>query len=66
LPSNTESPSQLTLAWLLKRSRAMIPIPGTSRGSHLEQNVAATAISLSQKEFDAIGAAATSSGSLKE
>jgi pyridoxine 4-dehydrogenase len=37
----------------------MLPIPGTSRVSHLEQNVKATSITLSNNEFDAISAAAT-------
>ena len=40
------SPSQLALAWLLQRSKAMLPIPGTSRVAHLEENVAAAAITL--------------------
>ena len=35
------TPSQLALAWLLKRSPVLLPIPGTSKVSHLEQNVAA-------------------------
>lgn len=52
------SPSQLALAWLLKRSPSMVPIPGTSRVEHLEQNLAAARITLSDAEFDAIGAAA--------
>jgi pyridoxine 4-dehydrogenase len=40
------SPSQLALAWLLQRSKVMLPIPGTSQVSHLEENVAAAAITL--------------------
>ncbi|MCV7178671.1 aldo/keto reductase [Mycolicibacterium sphagni] len=52
------SPSQLALAWLLKRSPAILPIPGTSQVSHLEQNVAATGIALTEEEFDSISAAA--------
>jgi aryl-alcohol dehydrogenase-like predicted oxidoreductase len=46
------SPSQLALAWLLKRSPAMLPIPGTSKVSHLEENVAAAEITLSDQEFE--------------
>jgi pyridoxine 4-dehydrogenase len=46
------SPSQLALAWLLKRSPVMLPIPGTSKVSHLEENVAAAEISLSDDEFE--------------
>lgn len=49
------SPTQIALAWLLKRSPAMIPIPGTSQRAHLEENVAAADIALSDDEFDALG-----------
>ena len=45
------SPSQLALAWLLKRSPVMLPIPGTSSVAHLDDNVAAAAIELSDEEF---------------
>jgi pyridoxine 4-dehydrogenase len=51
------SPSQLALAWLLHRSPVMLPIPGTSRVAHLEENVAAAGISLSDAEYAAIEAA---------
>ncbi|KAI7250816.1 hypothetical protein KC345_g11623 [Hortaea werneckii] len=44
-------PSQLALAWLLRRSPAMLPIPGTSSVEHLEENIAAAGISLSDDEF---------------
>jgi len=40
------TPSQLALAWLLHRSSVMLPIPGTSRVEHLEENVAAAAVKL--------------------
>ena len=46
------TPSQLALAWLLKRSPVMLPIPGTSSVAHLEENVAAAAITLSDNEFE--------------
>lgn len=46
------TPSQLALAWLLKRSPVMLPIPGTSKVAHLEENVAAAEITLSDEEFD--------------
>ena len=52
------TPSQLALAWLLKRSPVMLPIPGTSSVAHLEENVAAAEIELSDDEFqklDALG-----------
>ncbi|MGH3299610.1 MAG: aldo/keto reductase [Trebonia sp.] len=50
------SPSQLALAWLLRRSPAMLPIPGTSSVAHLEDNVAAAGITLSEDEFAALEA----------
>ncbi|RBP08195.1 aryl-alcohol dehydrogenase-like predicted oxidoreductase [Roseiarcus fermentans] len=46
------SPGQIALAWLLKRSPVMLPIPGTGKVAHLEENVAAAAIELSDEEFD--------------
>ena len=48
------SPGQIALAWLLKRSPVMLPIPGTSKVKHLEENVAAAAITLSDEEFAAL------------
>jgi pyridoxine 4-dehydrogenase len=51
------SPSQLALAWLLHRSPVMLPIPGTSSVAHLEDNVAAAAITLSESEYAALEAA---------
>ncbi|KKW65001.1 oxidoreductase [Mycolicibacterium elephantis] len=51
------SPSQLALAWLLKRSPVMLPIPGTSKVAHLEENVAAAAIELSDAEFETLSKA---------
>ena len=51
------TPSQLALAWLLRRSPAMLPIPGTSSVAHLEDNVAAARIRLSDKEFAALSKA---------
>ncbi|MGY8606062.1 aldo/keto reductase [Gluconobacter cerinus] len=49
-------PSQIALAWVLKRSPVMLPIPGTSKVAHLEQNVAAADISLSDEDFAALDA----------
>jgi pyridoxine 4-dehydrogenase len=49
--------SQLALAWLLKRSPVMLPIPGTSKVDHLEQNVAAAEITLSDEEFETLSKA---------
>jgi aryl-alcohol dehydrogenase-like predicted oxidoreductase len=48
------TPSQIALAWVLKRSPVMLPIPGTSKVAHLEENVAAVNIELSDAEFDAL------------
>jgi pyridoxine 4-dehydrogenase len=48
------APSQIALAWVLKRSPVMLPIPGTSKVKHLEENVAAAGISLSDAEFAAL------------
>jgi pyridoxine 4-dehydrogenase len=45
------APSQLALAWLLRRSPVMLPIPGTASVAHLEENVAAAALELSDDEF---------------
>ena len=45
------SPGQIALAWLLKRSPVMLPIPGTGKVAHLEENVAAAAIKLTDEEF---------------
>ena len=45
------APSQIALAWVLKRSPVMLPIPGTSKVKHLEENVAAVNIELSDDEF---------------
>jgi pyridoxine 4-dehydrogenase len=50
------TPAQIALAWLLKRSPVMLPIPGTSKVKHLEQNVAASQISLSDAEFQMLSA----------
>ena len=44
------SPSQLALAWLLKRSPVMLPIPGTSSVAHLEDNLAAADIELTDEQ----------------
>ncbi|MFG1647311.1 aldo/keto reductase [Amycolatopsis sp. NPDC049252] len=52
------SPSQLALAWLLKRSPVVLPIPGTSSVAHVEDNIAAADIELTDAEFEALSAAA--------
>ncbi len=48
--------AQLALAWLLKRSPVMLPIPGTSSVAHLEENVAASSLTLTDEEFESLSA----------
>lgn len=48
------TPAQLALAWLLKRSPVLLPIPGTSSVAHLEDNVAGATIELTTEEFDVL------------
>jgi aryl-alcohol dehydrogenase-like predicted oxidoreductase len=50
------APSQIALAWVLKRSPVMLPIPGTGKVKHLEENTAAVNIVLSDEEFAALDA----------
>jgi len=45
-------PKQIALAWLLRRSPFILPIPGTSSSEHLEENVAAAAVRLTDQEYD--------------
>ncbi len=44
-------PSQVAIAWLLRRSPVMLPIPGTSRVKHLEENVAAASLELDERDW---------------
>jgi len=48
------TPSQLALAWLLKRAPVVLPIPGTSSVAHLEDNLAGATIDLTEDEFTAL------------
>ena len=48
---------QVALAWMLRKSPAMLPIPGTGKVSHLEENVAGASIALSEAEFGSLDAA---------
>ena len=52
------SPSQLALAWLLRRSPVMLPIPGTGSVEHLEENCGAGTVELTDEQYDALSAAA--------
>lgn len=56
------TPSQLALAWLLKRSPVMVPIPGTSKVDHLEENAGAAQIELTDEEFDTLSKAGAADG----
>jgi pyridoxine 4-dehydrogenase len=53
---------QVVLAWLLARSAAVLPIPGTGTVAHLEDNVAAAGLRLSPEEVDAMSTGASLSG----
>jgi pyridoxine 4-dehydrogenase len=55
------TPSQVALAWLLKRSPVMLPIPGTSKVQHLEENIAAAGLKVDDSEFNALQRSATAS-----
>ncbi|SEI69836.1 Predicted oxidoreductase [Deinococcus reticulitermitis] len=48
------TPSQVALAWVLRRSPVMLPIPGTGKVRHLEENVAAASLTLSDEDFQAL------------
>ena len=58
---HSASPAQLTLAWLLHRSPVLLPIPGTSRVAHLEENVGAASLKLSPEEWSELETAGASS-----
>jgi aryl-alcohol dehydrogenase-like predicted oxidoreductase len=57
------SPTQIALAWLLRRSSIMLPIPGTSSIEHLEENVAAASLRLTGEEFEKLSAVSELVGS---
>ena len=54
--SHDATPAQLALAWLLRRSPAMVPIPGTKSVGHVEENCAAATVELSGAEFERLSA----------
>jgi pyridoxine 4-dehydrogenase len=56
------TPAQLALAWLLRRSPVTLPIPGTSSVAHLEENVGAAAVRLSDEQFAALSEGANEPG----
>ena len=50
------TPLQVALAWLLRRSKVMLPIPGTSSVAHVEENIAAAGLELTQTRYDELAA----------
>ena len=52
--AHSASPTQIALAWLLHRSPIMLPIPGTSSVEHLEQNVAAASLRLTDEDYQTL------------
>jgi len=52
--SHGATPGQVALAWLLKRSPVILPIPGTSKVAHLEENARAADLILTDAEFTAL------------
>jgi len=48
------TPAQIALAWALKRSKVMLPIPGTSKVAHLDENVATAALQLTNDDYAAL------------
>ena len=61
--AHSASPTQIALAWLLRRSPIMLPIPGTSSIAHLEQNVSAASLRLTNEEFEELSEVAELVGS---
>jgi pyridoxine 4-dehydrogenase len=58
-------PLQVALAWLLKRSKVILPIPGTSSVAHVEENIAAASLELPQAVYDELSAISQSPMSLR-
>jgi pyridoxine 4-dehydrogenase len=59
------TPLQVALAWLLKRSKVILPIPGTSSAAHVEENIAAAGLELPQAAYDELSALSHSPVSLR-
>jgi aryl-alcohol dehydrogenase-like predicted oxidoreductase len=59
------TPLQIALAWLLKRSKVIVPIPGTSSVKHLEENIAAAALKLPQDAYDRLSVVSHPPASLR-
>jgi aryl-alcohol dehydrogenase-like predicted oxidoreductase len=52
--AHQKNPIQVALAWLLKRSSIMLPIPGTSSTGHVEENIAAASLQLTETEYQGL------------
>ena len=61
--AHQKTPKQVALAWLLKRSPVMLPIPGTSSIEHLEENVQAASLRLTDEEYQELTSVAESASS---
>ncbi|MGD0461937.1 MAG: aldo/keto reductase [Tepidisphaeraceae bacterium] len=61
-----KTPLQVALAWLLKRSKVILPIPGTSSVKHVEENIAAASLELPQGAYDELSAISHSPVSLRD
>jgi pyridoxine 4-dehydrogenase len=59
------TPLQVALAWLLKRSKVILPIPGTSSIKHLEENIAAASLELPQAAYDELSEVSLPAASLR-
>jgi pyridoxine 4-dehydrogenase len=59
------TPLQIALAWLLKRSKVILPIPGTSSVKHLEENIAAAGLELPHAAFDRLSSVNHTPASLR-
>src|SRR5271168_501018 len=59
------TPLQMALAWLLKRSKVIVPIPGTSSAAHLEENIAAAGLEVPQWVYNRLAAVSIPPASLR-
>jgi pyridoxine 4-dehydrogenase len=60
------TPLQVALAWLLKRSKVILPIPGTASVKHLEENIASASLELSQRAYEELSAVHPQYDSLRD
>jgi aryl-alcohol dehydrogenase-like predicted oxidoreductase len=59
------TPLQVALAWLLKRSKVIVPIPGTSSAAHLEENIAAAGLEVPQSVYERLSKVSLPPASLR-